>query len=150
MTARGWSMTPVASAIVAAVAAVPLASCGSERPLPLDDSSCKRALDDPESVEALEWLKTPPGPNRLGGLSTDEGLALAYRLQEVGAPRVVAVKPRKLSTTEPGLTADGLAVELPADPVRRRRLFEVYAKQVRAAGYAPRADEGQGCLYIAF
>jgi hypothetical protein len=144
-----WRSGRPTIALLATAAAVWLAACQAEKPLPLDDAACQRALDDPVSVEAQDWLRTSPGPNRLGRLSTDEGLALAHELERRGAGRAVVVAPRE-PVDEPGRAAAGLAVALPADPVRRRRVFDLYAKQVRAAGYAPKADEGQGCLFIAF
>jgi hypothetical protein len=150
MSARGRSTAPLATALVATAAALAPASSSGRGRSEAHDAACRRALDDPEAVEAQEWLRTPPGPNRLGRLSTNEGLALLDRLQEHGSARVVVVGLHRAARPDAGQSADGLAVALPSDPVRRRLVFDLYAKQVRAAGYAPRADDGQGCLFIAF
>jgi hypothetical protein len=39
---------------------------------------------------------------------------------------------------------------LPDDFVKRRALFELYARQLRSAGYAPRPDHGRKYLYFAW
>jgi hypothetical protein len=126
-----------------------LGSCGVADRFPPDRDACDRALRDPEAVDALEWLKTPPGPNQLGALSTDDGLALVAKLDMRGADRIVVVEPRKRSG-EAGQVCKGLAFRLPSDASRRLAVFKLYALQVRAEGYTPRADTGQDCLYIAF
>ena len=126
-----------------------LASCGGDGRLPPDRTACDKALRDAEAVDALEWLKTPPGDNRLGRLSTDAGLALVYTLSMRGAGRLVVVGARRRAGA-PGEDVKGLAFTLPTDPTQRRAVFDLYAKQVRAEGYLPRADEGQDCLFIAF
>lgn len=138
-----------AAAVVglSAIALGSLASCGDDPPFPFDDATCEVALKGPDAVVADTWLKDPYGGEKhLGSWSTDQGLAFYHELEARGAARVVAVgvvtRPKERSQE-----ALGLVVQLPDDLMKRRRLFELHAEQVRSAGYRPRADTGQKYLF---
>ena len=110
-----------------------------------DDTSCRAALKEPGTAEAMEWLRISSNePKHLGAMSVDESLAFVHRLDEAGAKRVMVVglgprsKPSDLA----------LVIELPSDPRRRLAVFEFYAKAVRREGFKPPADLGQAFLYL--
>ena len=122
-------------------------SCGDDQEFPFDDATCETALKGEDAVAADEWLKDPyGGEKRIGGWSTDLGLAFYHELEARGAVRIVAVGVSKRPGREPSEEAIGLVVQLPDDPAKRRALFELHARQVRGAGYKPRADRGQKYL----
>jgi hypothetical protein len=132
---------------ISAVALGWLASCGDDPEFPFDDAACETALKGENAVAADAWLKDPYGGEKhLGSWSTDQGLALYHELEARGAERVVAVGVSKRPGREPAQEAVGLVAQLPDDPLKRRRLFEMHARQVRSAGYRPRADKGQRYL----
>jgi hypothetical protein len=115
---------------------------------PHDDARCERMVNDSGNVDAFEWLKAPSAtPKRLGRLTNEQSLALAYELQKRGAQRINIVV---WTEKEVGGTGDaaGFVVRLPDDPWQRLDLFRLYAKHVRLYGYAPRADTGQRYLFI--
>jgi hypothetical protein len=123
------------------------ASCGDDPEFSFDDAACETALKAEDAVEADAWLKDPYGGEKhLGALSTDQGLALYHELEARGAVRVVAVGVSKRPGRKPAQEAVALVVQLPDDPSKRRRLFELHARQVRSTGYKPRADKGQRYL----
>ena len=123
----------------------------------MDDPKCEALLNDPESVDAIEWLKTPTEqPRRVGSMTVDEALGLAYKLQELGATRITANRldpivrssegnPEKTST---GQESRGVVLQLPENPAQRLALFHLYAKLVSNAGQTPRADVGQKYLFV--
>jgi hypothetical protein len=126
-----------------------LASCGDDPPDPFDDATCEAAIKGTDAVDAFDWLKDPHGGEKhLGSWSTDAGLAFAYELEGRGAVRILAVRVQKRQGAEPSQEALGLVAQLPDDPLKRRRLFELHAKQVRSASYRPRADTGQKYLFF--
>ncbi|GAC1464382.1 MAG: hypothetical protein NVSMB9_02990 [Isosphaeraceae bacterium] len=132
------------------MAATCLASCGKEPLDPFDQPSCESALNDPESIDAIDWLKTPSRHlKQVAGTSTSESLAFAETLAARGARRIVAVRVRVVSESPPLQHAEGLIIELPDEPGLRLALFRLYAQQTRAAGFSPRADTGQKYLFIA-
>jgi hypothetical protein len=136
--------------ILAALAAVPFASCGDDPPDRTDDAACQALLDDPESLDAFDWLnRASPLPKKPGSMTTDEALALAYRLDSLGAVRVVAVGMKRVkSGPESRDESRGVVVTLPTDPAKRLGLFRLYEKQIRQYGYAPQADKGQKYLFV--
>jgi hypothetical protein len=148
--ARSGRRRPGLAAALAVTSLVALASCGNEELGRFDDAFCKSALEDPESVDAFEWFKDPHGgQKRLGDWSTDEGLAFAHQLEARGAKRVVAVGIRRDPGPQGDHHADGLVVVLPDDFIRRRSLFELYARMVRSRGFEPQADREQKYVYVA-
>jgi hypothetical protein len=136
--------------LLAALAAGPVASCADDPPDTVDDAACQTLLDDPESLDAFDWLnRASPLPKRPGSMTPEGALALAYRLDALGAVRVVAVGMKRVkSGPEPRDESRGVVVTLPADPAKRLGLFRLYEKQTRSAGYAPRADRGQKYLFV--
>src|SRR5438874_10474046 len=82
---------------LAAAALGLLVSCDDGEPIPFDDVACEKLLKAPGAVDASEWLRTPPGPNMLGAMTTEEGLAFASKLDARGAKRVVAVGIRRVT-----------------------------------------------------
>jgi hypothetical protein len=136
-------------AVALVLIALGIASCGMEDSSRFNDAFCVAAARDPESFDAFDWLKDPyGGPKRLGKLGTDEGLGLATEIQARGAKTVLAAKVHTLKGPEPYQYAEGLVVELPDDLVKRRRVFELYARILRGEGFEPQADTGQKYLYF--
>ncbi len=114
-----------------------------------DDRFCENLLKAPETVVAEDWLKDPyGGTKRLGSLQTDEGLALLHSIMTFGPRQILAVKVHTEKVPTPYQYAEGLLLELPTDPARRRGLFEIYAKFVRREGFSPQADRDQKFLYF--
>lgn len=123
----------------------------------MDDPMCEALLNDPESVDAIEWLKTPSRrPHRVGTMTVDEALGLAYKLQELGATRITTdrldqrVRSREGNPNRPSTEQEsrGLVFHLPENPAQRLALFHLYAKLVSNAGKTPRADVGQKYLFV--
>lgn len=137
---------PLSGCVVLGIAAA-LSACADDPIDPHDDAFCRRALEDPESVDVFEWLKDPHGgPKRLGSLSNEQSLSLAHQIEFHGGSRIRAVNIFRSSTPEPQQLAEGFVALLPEDPEKRRSLFELYAKVARSAGLSPRADRGQQWL----
>jgi len=136
---------------VPAVALCALGSCGDSPPDPFDAAFCEKALNDPESADAYDWLKAPaPVPRRPGSMTVDEALSVAHHFEARGAERIVAVGNRKIEPRSGAsyLSSLGLVLRLPEDPVKRLQVFRLYAEQIRNNGYTPRADTGQNVLFI--
>jgi hypothetical protein len=137
-----------------------LASCSGDGGDPRDDRFCENALKSANSLDALDWLKTPaPGAIWLIGRGRDDSMAFAHELEIKGAKRIVAVAVRTVPGPPPApetpgagaesyQTADGLVVELPEDPSKRLAIFRLYAKQARDGGYEPRSDSNQKYVFI--
>jgi hypothetical protein len=141
---------PLAALVLAATAVGALPSCNADPPPNAhDDHYCEKLIRDPANIDAFAWFKDPfGGAKRLGSWSTEEGLAFAHRLEAHGAVRIVAVGVHRVEGPEAYETASALIVELPQEPSKRLELFKLYAKQVRSAGLAPQADNGQRYLYL--
>ena len=127
-------------------------SCANEDVDPIDDAACEKLLKEREPVDAIDWLKTPTASSKVhGGMSDEQALAFAVKLQELGTTGLVAFvgEPGKTRSSSPKVTNDeGMVALLPADARRRAAIFQLYAKQTRSIGYAPRADIGQRSLFI--
>jgi hypothetical protein len=135
--------------LTAAAVAVAVSACAEGTPDATDDAACKVLLDDPESLDAFDWLKAPsPLPKRPGTMSTDEALALAHRLEMAGAVRVVVVGVRKERSPVPRESSTGVVVTLPPDDEKRLAVFRLYAVSTRNDGKGPRADTGQKYLFV--
>jgi len=149
MPRRAGTGTRMAAVAAVAAALGCLASCSGDVPDPHDDQSCEAALGDPDSRDLFAWLNHhSAGPKRLIGGTTEDALAFAHELERHGARRITAARVRDVKGAEPFQTAEGVVVELPADPGRRLALFQTYAKVARGAGLAPRADAGQKYLFF--
>jgi hypothetical protein len=116
----------------------------------MDDPKCEAILNDPESVDAIEWLKTPTAqPRIVGSMAVDDALALAYKLQQSGASRITADRKAHDPATAPTREESrGIVIQIPEGPQQRLELFRLYAKLLRNAGVTPNADNGQKYLFV--
>ncbi len=127
-------------------------SCANDDVDPIDDAACEKLLKERESVDAIDWLKTPSASSKIHcAMSDEQALAIAVKLQELGATSLLAFvdEPGKTQSPNPKpMTDEGMVVRLPSDAKRRAAIFQLYAKQTRSVGYAPQADTGQSSLFI--
>lgn len=104
--------------------------------------------------EARAWLRANGQEAPLAGNRFDKADALEFveQLYAAGATRVVVAAncirddaaERKLG----GPYADGIKVELPDDPGKRRALFEISNREAEEEGFDPEPDEGQRVLFL--
>ena len=113
----------------------------------------RRSSDDPESVDAFDWLKAPaPVPKRPGGRADRRGPGPRPRVR--GARGDAAGRRRQPDGRAAG--RDGAvrclprawSSSCPTSPAKRLAVFQLYAEQVRNDGYTPRADTGQKYLFF--
>ena len=122
-------------------------------PVTHDDSLPSRLLKTGHPTAALEWLGRADGVIRtLGELTPVASLSLVQAFQNAGGV-VFAVKVER--SVRPGLHDDEtrentghLVVQVPSEPSRRAKIFQLEAKQSKSVGYEPTRDFGQGLLHV--
>lgn len=104
--------------------------------------------------EALAWIRGNGQEAPLAGNRFDREDALAFveQLYAAGAARVVVaascIRDDAAERALGGPYADGLKVELPDDPGKRRALFEISNREAEDEGFDPEPDEGQRVLVL--
>lgn len=101
-----------------------------------------------ESVEALSWLESEDGRERIVSedsetfLSTEDALRLVRELYAAGAAEVLA---HEVSVDDDFEDASSLLVALPSDPAARAALFAIEARALREMGsvFDSEGDRGQ-------
>jgi hypothetical protein len=103
-----------------------------------DDAKVAELIDDSGGTEIHAWLKQDP-QRIAGGMSSVQALALADRLQLMGAKQVLAFGSRMTRV---------LAIELPENPDQRKALF-VYENDYEQQHFEkPSKDVGQHYLLM--
>ncbi|HEX8693710.1 MAG TPA: hypothetical protein VF746_14905 [Longimicrobium sp.] len=106
----------------------------------------------PEDPEAREWLAANGHDAPLAGNRFDEkaeALEFVEELYAAGAVRVVVASECIRDELEHGGPyADGLRVQLPAEPRRRESVLAVVNREVEEEGFDPYADTGQEAVFL--
>ena len=118
-------------------------------PIPAEeDPAVGEWLADPQTKEALQWLKEGPTLDRtLGELPTREAsVKLVEKLYALGALKVWAVR---IESSDPAEGNTGkLLIGLPMEKQSRQKLFRWAAKEARRHGFDPETDTGQQHLFV--
>lgn len=103
------------------------------------DAEVRRLIKDGGEYELKDWLGT--GPQRmLSGMTREQAAAMADRLYEMGAKKVI---------TFGGVMSLAFAVELPEDKEKRKAIFDWYRRKYEAEFETKRQrDEGQRYLLV--
>ena len=98
--------------------------------------------------EALEWVReSKPGDIRtIGEQSPPESVKIVERLYQQGAERVWVVD-IEIYPNE-GQSTNSLVIELPTDPILRRKLFLLEARTAASGGFDPVSDDGQHYMFL--
>jgi hypothetical protein len=101
-----------------------------------DDAEVLQAIDTYGATELKAWIKENSRANLLG-MSRNQADALADRIYQLGAIRVVAFG---------SVISSSVAIQLPSDPQKRRAIFNWLAERRRDTSYPIPPDTGQNYL----
>jgi hypothetical protein len=114
-----------------------LAGCGLQGGLGGGKSRAKANYTGPE---ALQWLKNNKNESALASnrfLETENAIRFVKQLYDAGAAKVI-VPDDCITPEEPeGPYADALVVTMPKDAAKRKRVFEICAKEIKREGFDP-------------
>ncbi len=118
------------------------------------DPLIRKLLSHPTATEARSWLARDDAVSRTLGESDSPERSRDFirSLYDAGAVSVIATEidhyEREVlaGVTHHESTGD-IVIELPTDPVLRKRVFRIHARVSRGLGFDPTPDEGQRYLY---
>lgn len=131
--------------LTALVLSTTLTGCGLQlgKPNPKE----KASYDGPE---ALQWLRQNKNESALASnrfLGTENAVRFVQQLYDAGAAGVII--PNDCIEQEPdGPYADALAVKLPADAEKRKRVWEICAKEIKREGFSPKEQAGEDEIFL--
>lgn len=112
------------------------------------DSFCSNILAKKNHKEARQWLNeaTKSDIRTIGEKNSSGSRNIVERLYNMGAVNVEAADIDRV--TGYGETTNVLIVQLPDDPVKRKKLFSYEAKISSANGFDPTSDDGQKYMFL--
>jgi hypothetical protein len=115
----------------------------------MSDEFCQQFLDDPNTREVLEWLRSKPEGELFRSLgesgSTEDSIALAQEIYDAGAVEVLAVEIDDYE--EDGQNTGKLVIKLPDQADARKRVFAWANANSESQGFDPEIDTGQRYLF---
>jgi hypothetical protein len=101
--------------------------------------------------EARSWLRQNANPsalasNRFG--STSAALDFVEQLYEAGAEYVIIPHECIVPDDDDGPYADAMAVKLPKDPAKRKRVFELCAREIERQGFNPKDEAREEVIFL--
>ncbi|MDD3646880.1 MAG: hypothetical protein PHS44_00045 [Candidatus Dojkabacteria bacterium] len=109
-------------------------------------------MEGDKNTEASKWLQGNNNPsalasNRFG--TTQKALVFVEKLYELGAQKVLIdniFNEESRIESEGGPYADSIIVELPTDPDKRTKLYELYNAEALNEGFEETEDDGADSL----
>ncbi len=114
------------------------------------------ALDEDEEFsldgpEALEWLRNNKNESALASnrfRETPNAIRFVEELYAAGAEKVVVPEDSIRDEEEDGPYADALVVTMPADPAKRKQVFDICAKELKREGINPKTVKNDDVIYL--
>ncbi len=114
----------------------------------MSDEFVQQFLDDPETTEALAWLKAAEHDDSrsLGEFgSAAESIELVNRFYDAGAAEVLAVE---IDDDDDYANTGKLVIKLPTETDRRGAVLSVAGEIAVSQGFDPEPDSGQSYVFV--
>jgi hypothetical protein len=111
-----------------------------------NDNFCLYLINNTTSAEVLPWLQSAGGIKTLGELeSTEKSIELITEVFDAGAIQLFAVE---IDSYDDDENTGKLCVELPNDPILRKRVLDWTNEIAEEQGFEQEIDVGQQYVFV--